>query len=251
MCFDPVSMMLISAALSAGGSMIQQNEADANAVREVQARNEQLRLHNQKQDQLAAASRASFGEQLARTTPDVRQQAEADRGATVAAQIDAAPPQEVPLSGNAPKVIESEYAAKMRNALDDSRRKAAGSARLSSFGDQLFRNGLGFGEVGRDVGMNNNFAAGEAAILPHMQQYAALESQKPSSGLGEALKIAGTMAGMAGGSGMMPGAGMAGSGTGGLARIMQPKAGINPFTGAKDPWIGFRSVGGPIATLRS
>lgn len=227
MCVGPELMLIASMAANAGGTYLDNKEADANALREVRARNDVLRQQNAKQDAFAQQSR----DRLSQNLGDMLQLEPAQQSRTMALEAavpDTAPGPQVPLSSDAPKIVNEAFARQAREAVDRSKQTAAGLGRLGGFGDQLFGNAMGNQAAGRDIGTNNNFSRGEAALTPALQQYAALEAYKPSSGTGALLKGLGTALGYASGAGGTGGAG--GMGAGAMA--------------AKDPWAGLRLVMG-------
>lgn len=223
MCLDPISMMVISTALSAGGEYINQNEASANAAREAEARNRELRRTQARQRQYAADSQAQLAKQIGRVAEGEtgREQLQDDLTADFQAQV-VAPEDVAPVvsSADAPKIVQSEFAKKLRESLDKGKQRAASSARLGSFGQQLFGNALGAQDVGRFVDTRNRFSSADMSLLPHMQDFAAIEARKPSSGIGNIMKATGSVLGMGAGA-----------------------PGVPAKTPASvDPWLGLRTI---------
>lgn len=222
MCFG----LIAGLAASAGGSFLDQQESDKAALREIQARNEMLSRHNQRQDAFSAEGRGNLDDYLAVLAPkdgDPLGAAQAARVNELDSQITTQMPgSEMPTSSDAPKVVEAEFAKRMGDALTANRAKADRAGRLGGFGDQMFSNAMGGQELGRKIDLTNNFSRAEANLLPQYQDFRAMETYKPPSPAGSILKGIGSAMAM-------------GSGSGGFGKGMFAKA-------AADPWAGMRAV---------
>lgn len=201
--------MLGSAALSAGGSMIQQSEAQANAKRQADARNEQLRTTLAKNDQLADQSRELFDARKKQIDPNQTSadeaKAKADRQAELTQAVDTAPTPSAgnaSISGSAPTVVKSEIAKRVSSALDQARTDAKNQGTLGGYGDAWLNQGLADADVGRNLATNANFASGNMAILPYKQDIAEERAYKPISPIGGILQGLGSALGTYGGGGL-------------------------------------------------
>jgi|GEM_PF-6334028 len=223
MCIGPeLALLAAGTGLNIAGGRQQQREADANMLREVRGRNEMLARHNRLQDEYAAANRARMGGFLDEVGPETKlAEAQADRiGALQAAVTEDEPGPEMPTAADAPRVVNVEFAKRMRDALDANRKRADKAGKFAGFGEQLFRNSVGREDLGRGLMANENFSRQEASLLPHYQDMRALEVFRPSSGRGEMMQAIGSV--------MSQAAGGMGGGV--------PTPGV-------DPWRGMRAVG--------
>lgn len=224
-----IASLIAGPALSAVGGIIQQNEAQANAERQAEARNEKLRLTMAKNDDLAKQSRELFDARKKQIAPDQTKadeaKAKADRQAELANAVDTAPAPtagNASISGSAPTVVKSELAKRVSSALDQAREDAKNQGTLSGYGDVWLNQGLADTAVGRDLGKNANFASGNLAILPYEQDIAEQRAYKPVSPIGGILQGLGSALGTYGGGGLP----------------------TKTFT--TDPWAGMRTVGSYI-----
>lgn len=205
MCWPQV----IAMALSAAGGAIDAREQDKVAANEIRARNDMLNRHNTEQDALAAKSRDTLGNLLTQVNPQggALQGAQANRDEIAQASITEQTPGALLSGSNAPKIVQSDAASQMREAMKASRAKASANAKLSGFGDQLFNQNLNTQVAGDGIGLNNDFSRASAALLPHYQDLYAVEKYKKPSSIGKLLMSAGNIAGSMGGAGSFGGAG--------------------------------------------
>jgi hypothetical protein len=127
----------------------------------------------------------------------------ATREAMIDASADAAAAAGQPIvSGEAPSVVKDEFSKRVGNAIAQSRANAKAGAAISGIGDTWQQNASNNANTAGTVDMNNNFARGQAAILPSLQDYADYSAQKVPSILGQVLPILGT--GLSGLSGSLP-----------------------------------------------
>lgn len=205
-----IAAMLGSAALSAGGSMIQQNEAQANAERQAQARNDKLKQTLARNDALAKDSREQFDQRQKQIQPDQMEadakKATEERQATLDAATTEAPTPvgNASLSGSAPTVVKSELAKRVATAMGQAKEDARNLGKLGGYGDAWFNQGIEDTNVGRNLGQNANFASGNMAILPYQQDIAEQRAYKPISPIGGIMQGLGSVLGSYGGGGMVP-----------------------------------------------
>lgn len=188
MC-DPVTLAVggLSAAASVVGGGMQAAEAAKNNRRIAEARNKVLRETNAKNEILVKKNRDAFNKRIVESDKPKQaqdlQNMQADRGAAIAQNI-APTATETPIAGNAPEVVKSNLAKVFADAAERSKAKAAALGNLQGYGDVSRANTLGDSELGLGVNTNNNFAGGNMAILPYLQDFAEFRATKPSSGLG-------------------------------------------------------------------
>lgn len=194
--------------LSAAGTMIQTNEAEANAKRQAAARNEKLNLTLAKNDKLADESRQAFNQRKENATDEAtdkaKQDATEERQDTLQTAIPDQPTVSAPVSGSAPTVVKSEIAKRMADALGGAREQAQRLGTLGGYGDMWFDQGLQDTATGRDLSQNANFASGNMAILPYQQDIAETRAYKPISPIGGLLQGLGSGISSFGGSGGLP-----------------------------------------------
>jgi hypothetical protein len=198
--------MLIGAGLSAAGGMMARNEAEANAAREAKARNRELAILNQKADAAAAANQTVLGDTIRAINPAQLGAAQTSRTAAIEGNMPGAM-EDVPMSANAPKVAQAEYAKKIMEAMAKAKTNAGNLGRLSGFDQQQTDIGFGTNTAGQNIAFNNMPVQGQARIMPHLSDYRAIEAYRPSSGLGQVMQAMGSMMGqmpMGGAPGNMP-----------------------------------------------
>ncbi len=195
---------LIGGLLSVGGTAMtaaaQQKQAEAAA----EARNNVLRQTLLKNDKIASDSRNLFDKRRAEVEPEpmqaAQEEATADRTATLEASVQQAP-EEMSLSGSAPQVVQSELAKRMMSAVEKGKSEAQALGKVGGYGDTWFNQGIANTSTGRDLGVNQNFASGNMALLPYGQDLAEQAAYKPISPFGSILSGLGSAFGSASGGG--------------------------------------------------
>jgi hypothetical protein len=203
MC-DPITGLAIaSTAASVGGGLYSSYEANNNAQSEMLARNNVLNSFLQKQTAHRKNNEAALTKRVEDMAPQANQQkidnAVAGRGATIDATT-SAPPSDVPLTGSAPKVVKDTVAGALSKAFGEATDAAKAKAKVSGYGDMMLDNQFGIGDTERQIGTTNNFARGEAALLPSQQELAGFAARKPSTGIGQIIQAAGQVGSMYAGS---------------------------------------------------
>ncbi len=203
MC-DPITLGLMAAGTVAsvvGGGMQAKEAVKANG-REVAARNRVLQETLRRNDQQSQASREAFQRRVSESeaAPAQQQLAQSQGQAeqTIAGNL-ATTGTEAPLAGDAPKVVRDT----MKSSLGDSFRKSLEQAKrqgaLTGY-DMAGRDAaISDAGLGREINTNNNFVRGNMSIMPHLQDFAAYQAYKPSSGLGQIIASLGGMATQAAG----------------------------------------------------
>lgn len=205
-----IAAMIGGPLLSAAGGAITASEQNKNAQRMAEARNERLRAALTKNDALAEKSRATFNERAAKTNQqqmDQELQTSQDaRTQELQQSVDQtpSPAANVSLAGDAPKVVQSEFAKRIGDAMNESKAKAGRLGDLAGYGDMWANQGFADNEANRNIAQDANFAAGNWAILPYQQDIAETRAYKPISPLGGLLQGLGGMASSYGGGGMVP-----------------------------------------------
>lgn len=195
--------LVASTALSAGGAMIADQEAQDRQDAIAAARNAELDDHLRRQDRLAQQGQALFDERQQRMNEEQQQQLREKQLAElkeVLAPGDTTPVQDIVASA-APKRVQSELAARLAKAGEEAKRNSDTLADLRSYDEQWFNNGLQSHELGRRLQTINAHAAANQRMLPTQQDLAGASVNKPVSPLGGVLKTAGSVGAQAAGSG--------------------------------------------------
>src|SRR3546814_1096029 len=93
-------------------------------------------------------------------------------------------------------VCSSELAMQAANAGSGGNAQRLGT--LGAYGDGLFNDNMALNRTGQKIGTISNFSGRSAGLLPFEASVASANSQKPSSGFGEMLQLAGTAASLGG-----------------------------------------------------
>jgi hypothetical protein len=129
-----------------------------------------------------------------------QEDATAARTDTLTASVQEAPEQ-MSLSGSAPQVVQSELAKRMMGAVDKGKAEAQQLGKVGGYGDTWFNEGVSNVATGRNLGVNQNFASGNMALLPYGQDLAEQAAYKPISPFGSILSGLGSAFGSASGGG--------------------------------------------------
>jgi hypothetical protein len=213
MCFGPeLALLALSAAASAGGGMIANNEAQSNAKRIQAARNNELQFVLAKQRKLEEANRLRFDQNIDKFDKPNQEKAQQDavdlRNTEVAANAPSVSAQagDIPLSGNTPKIISGGIANRMKEAFDAATSRAKAVSKLGTYGDVFNQNGRNIMDLGRNIDTENGFSRAWAGLLPSLQDLAGSSADKPSSGIGQLLSGVGQIGAGVAGSGLIGGA---------------------------------------------
>lgn len=205
MCTGMEIAALVGSGMSAVGGMIQQKEAEKNAQRMAEARNERMRSTLTKNDALAKQSRDTFNERAQKINKDQMEQSQDEATQNRQQDLEAAvdntpsPVDSVSISGSAPTVVKSELAKRMGAAMSQSKQAAQRLGKLGGYGDTWLDQGFKDVEAGRSIAGDANFASGNMAILPYQQDIAEMRASKPISPIGGLLQGFGSMLGSYGG----------------------------------------------------
>jgi hypothetical protein len=187
----PIAAAIIPALLGGAGQFMTAKAQQDQAEDQAAARNRELMKTLEKNDAIAAQSREVFDKRRGEIQPDqmgqAQEEATASRTGVLEQAVAAAPPGEVPLSGSAPDVVQSEVAKKMQTAVSQGKDQARALGKAGGYGDTWFGQGIANQETGRNLDVNNNFASGNMAILPYLQDFAEIEATKPISPIGGVL----------------------------------------------------------------
>ncbi len=204
MCL-PLLGAVIPSLLGGVGSAIQASSAEKQAQAAADARNRVLQQTLLKNDKIADDSRNLFDKRRSEVEPEPMAEAMADAEATRTGTIESsvAPmtPEDVPLSGSAPSVVHSALAKRMLEAVDKGKSEAKALGKVGGYGDTWFNQGVANTTTGRDLGVNQNFASGNMALLPYGQDLAEQAAYKPISPFGSILMGLGNAFGSASGGG--------------------------------------------------
>jgi len=190
--------MIIGSALSGIGAMIKNRQANNNAKAVADARNGVLRDTMALNRPIADSSRAAFDNRIQQPMAN-----EVAAGAPRMAMLDAAvqPAPTIPVAGSAPQVVKSEIAKKMQEALEAGKSEAASSGRVASYGDAWFGEGIQNNDLASRLRQDANFAGGNLALLPHLQDLAEVGATRPSGPIADIFMGLGNAVGSAGGAG--------------------------------------------------
>lgn len=202
MC-DPVTAAGL--ALSAGGTFLQQREADKNARRVANAKNAAFTQDMNQQRVFADESAAAFNHNIDRQGKenfDEQRNAETSKFENAFNERRTQPQYNVGLSDNAPKnvVIARQKASDEASAETD--RDVGNLAGLQSYGGALFNQGLDQTAFSRLFGNIQDKASGQTRLLPLRINAAANNAQKAPSLFPTLLKAGGQALSFAGASGM-------------------------------------------------
>jgi hypothetical protein len=206
MCTGMIAPLLISSAMTAGGTFINQRAEQANAERQMNARNQALQATLAQNKIQGDRARTAYQQREDAIQPQAASQQSEDltqkRQQTFQQALAPVQTGEIPIAGSAPSVIGKAMSEAFNREKDFNSRKADARGALEGYSDVFLQRGLGDQQARRDIGVANNFIQGNMGILPAQQQVAALNATKPNPFLGNLLIGGGNMLSMAGGSGM-------------------------------------------------
>lgn len=188
-------LVIGGAILSGIGAAIRNRQAANNAKAIADARNRVLADTMAMNKPLAESSRAAFDQRIA--APIANEAQPGLRGELLADAAQPAP--EVPVSGRAPEVVRSEIAGQMGRALEAGREEAARSARIGAYGDAWMNEGIFNNQLASQLGQNANFAGGNLALLPHLQDLAEVQATRTPGPIADIFMGLGSAMGAAGG----------------------------------------------------
>lgn len=231
MC-DPVTLG-ISAALGAAGKIVGGSESYNAAKREAAARNAVLADTLAREKGFAGQNATQLEGNVAHYAPGAQDaQLAAAQGGRTATSVGNMTMDNgsVPFTADAPPAVKSELAKRMLAVHDAAVDRATKSARVGGYGDTWLKNNLATNEADRNIGVTNNFANGEKAILAPQQDAAAAGVYKAPSVWSTLL--GGASSATAGAAGAGKGLGNVWSPSGGSAGTMQVGSQYFPSFGA-------------------
>lgn len=198
-----IGLLLGGAALSAGGSYMANNQAQQQAEAIAKARNSVLNQTLARNKRIADDSRAAFDQRTETVAPEqvAEKQGEQQQERTAIGEsaVSAPAPGSVPLSGSAPSVVTQAFAKRMGEAVDKGKTEAQQLGKLGSYGDFWFDQGVQTSGTGRELGVNQNLAGGNLALMPILQDYAEIGATKTPSPIPGIMMAAGQALGSYGG----------------------------------------------------
>lgn len=189
-------LIIGGAVLSGIGQAIKNRQAQNDAAARVAARNKVLADTMAQNRPLADSSRALFDARIANPIAD--ETAPSLRGELLSAAGDVTAPD--PVASSAPGSIRSEIAGQMAKAVEAGRDEAARSAKVGAYGDAWFGEGVTNNRLSSELGQNANFAGGNLALLPHLQDLAEVGAVKRHGPVADIMLGLGSALGAAGGS---------------------------------------------------
>ena len=242
MC-DPVSagIAIGSTVLSAGGSMLNQSEQDANTKRAKQAARSKAEAEHIRQQQFQSQADQTFADALAKQGADPQNQQLAKDVATRQGDAATAINSDTaynPPAQSAPTVVNSEIGRKIADSIARAKTWAGNKGKLDAWSDLGTNNAIDLSNTGANLGTINNLSRGSIARLQTEQEVAARNAQKPLSGFGSALQAGGAALGLAGATGAIGAASDAGGIGGSLYNVNYPGADfVGPMTKAYQPGV--------------
>lgn len=197
--------ILLAAALTGGSSYISNREARKNANRAKNAVNYEFQQEQDRQKKYREQSKAEFEKALSAFEPEKQQESIADYVGLRSKEYDdnsstaaKAVADFGTLPANAPRVVKSDIAEKVADAVAEGKGKAKNLARLRSFSDTLSDNAFTLKQGALDIGNINDFSKNSAALNPAEQKEAARKSQKYTGAntLADIMGLAGQAVGM-------------------------------------------------------
>lgn len=221
MC-DPVTLGL-GLALSAGGALVNKNDAANNANAQAAASNAALAQTIAKENGFEATNQAAFKGNIANYAPGAQDKqladAQAGRAANSTGNITQTDPSSVPLPAGSNPAAAGDLAKRMLAVHDGAVSRAGLNAKVGGYGDTWLTNSLNTAATDRGISVTNNLADGQKAITPALEQDASAAAYQAPSIWGPLLTGAGSIA-----------AGKAG--TGGLSMPKVNASGVwNPIAG--------------------
>lgn len=204
MC-DP-TLLIGSAVGGTASKLISNSEATNNANRQAAAANAVLQDTLGREKGFQASNTTELNKNLDNYAPGAQdaqlKTAQDARAGTSTGNMTTTGADSVPISSDAPPAVRSAIAARMLAAHDGAVDRATKSGALGGYGDSMLDNQLHTAEADRNIGVTNNFANGQKAILPALQQDAMAAAYKApsiwSTILGGGSQIAAGAAGNAG-----------------------------------------------------
>lgn len=209
MC-DPVSigLSLAGAAASAAGQVISSNEANANARRMANARNNAALAEVERQKRFQEQAAPVQEQMVSALSADTQKQNLADSQSTREATAQkAVSSSDYSPSPGASSMVGTELSRQMAKAVRNAKNTGAAQGRFAAYGDAGQTAGLAFDAGNSRLNAVNNASQGSARLLPVEQAAAANNAYKAPSGWGGGLSLLGSGLGMASGMGAVGGGG--------------------------------------------
>jgi hypothetical protein len=144
------------------------NQLQQNAI--AHARNKVLGAENARQDQYASAAtgyKDAAQQTLTRDAQEASRSNLADkRNSTIQGNISQDGSYDIPTAGSAPSVIKTQLAKRISDALAAGRDRGSALAKLGSWNDLNFENGVNLTNSGSNINQLGNFATGSAGVVP-------------------------------------------------------------------------------------
>lgn len=216
MCFDPVSMAVISMAATGGGNFLQTKANNSSNKAQMAAKNARMEEGFRQQEQNQADAGAQFNKSLDKFQPQQQQQ---DLGQLVTKRETALDSNMTPATGvdptsnigNAPKIVQGDLAKKLSDAVAYGHQQGNARARVGATGDKFLDNALQLNDSNLGIGTISDFAKGDyrTNVARQMEDYN--NAKKAPSMIGQLLSTAGSALAMPG---VGPGLGTAASNAG-------------------------------------
>jgi hypothetical protein len=173
MCTGLELAMAASAAASGVGGLISASQADKQQAAITQAQTDELMQFLQRNQGRADEAASVFQERVANAGPDAaragQDAAAADRVENMESAVSAAPAAAAPVAGSAATVIGDVYRKAGERETGKRKKQTGAAAKLGSFGDQWFGQGLMTADAAQDIGMIGDFGRTDAGMLGSAQ----------------------------------------------------------------------------------
>jgi hypothetical protein len=202
-------MLLVSAALSAGGSYLSGQDAASRSSDIAGARTAALVASLKRQAEFGKEGRGYFDTRMGDYAPGAQDTAltgaQTDRTSDIMGNLSAPTPvSDIPLSASAPNAVKGEFGKRMLSAFQQATDRAKAAGKLGGYGDTWMGNNMGIADTGRRIGTVNNFSRAEGGLLGAQQDFAEIGATRAPSIWGPALSAAGGLAAGAAGRGWTP-----------------------------------------------
>lgn len=161
----PIAMMV------AGTLAKMQSDSQQQKAREDVMAAENARQQGYQQEAAAVQDKAVAGFDRAKQDATQEQQFVRRSDANVGA-LKSESPENIPISDSQPAVVKSTIARALNDAMTRGTDEAKAKARLGSFGDLQFVNGVDLNRSGQQQGQFGSFARGSSGVVPMEMQHA-------------------------------------------------------------------------------
>ena len=187
--------------LNAAGNLLNSREESKNVKRGQAALDAKIQAEQERQKAYRAESQDNFNKTLETFNPEAKQNLQTvtqDREQAINQNSAAQTLENVgaSLPASSSKIVKSDLAGKMADAVARGRANALNLAKLGATNDLFSGNAINLKQGANAIGTINDFSGKSAALNPAEQKEAYIKSQKAPSGIGDFLSFAGSVIGM-------------------------------------------------------